>query len=449
MRQVDLTQPAAQTALAVARRLRLRGHEAFLVGGCVRDLLMGRPPEDYDVATSAPPDVVTKMFPRTVTVGAKFGVVVVLDGEASVEVATFRVETGYSDRRHPDTVEFSDARHDACRRDFTVNGLFAHPDTGEVVDFVGGLADLDARIVRAIGDPAARFSEDALRLLRALRFSSSLAFEIDPRTWNAVAGLAQSITEISAERIRDELVKGFTRRQPHRFLDLLDESGLLRILIPEVAELRGVEQPPEFHPEGDVYMHTRLMLSLLPPEPSPALALATLLHDIGKPATMRISDRIRFNAHQKVGAGMADAVCRRLVLPNELREAVVTMVARHMDFMNIRRMKESTLRRFLAGPAIDEEILLHDIDCRGSHGKTENCDFAREKLEYFRSDQPGGVIPPSLVSGDDLIAVGLKPGPRFKTLLNKVQDAQLEGRLRDRTAALAFLHKLIQPKRDA
>ena len=443
MGQVDLTHPAAQPALAVARQLRSRGHEAFLVGGCVRDLLMGREPEDYDVATSAPPGIVASLFSRTVAIGAKFGVVVVLRGDATIEVATFRLETGYSDRRHPDSIEFSDARHDACRRDFTINGLFADPDTGEVVDFVGGMPDLHARLVRAIGDPSARFAEDALRLLRALRFASSLGFEIDASTWHALATLSHSITEISAERIRDELLKGFTRFQPHRFLDLLDESALLAILLPEVAALRGVEQPPEFHPEGDVFTHTRLMLSMLPPAPSPALALATLFHDIGKPATMQVSDRIRFNAHQKVGGEMADAACRRLVLPNDLREAVVAMVSRHMDFMNIRRMKDSTLRRFLAEPTIDEEIVLHDLDCRGSHGKSENCDFAREKLEAYRSRAPGGVIPPPLVRGEDLIALGLKPGPRFKTLLRKVQDAQLEGTVVGRDDALALLQRLV------
>lgn len=445
MGQLNLQDEQAALAVRIVEKLRECGHAALLVGGCVRDLLLHRVPDDYDVATSARPEEIMQLFPRTVGVGAKFGVVLVTEDNAQVEVATFRTETGYCDRRRPDHVEFSDAKHDAMRRDFTINALFMDPATGELSDWTGGQDDLQSKTIRTVGDAKERFSEDALRLLRAVRFASSLGFTVEPRTWDALRECAGLITAISAERIRDELIRGFTRPNPGLFLDLLDASGLLRIVLPEVSDLKGCEQPPEFHPEGDVYVHTRLMLDLMRPDPSAALAFSVLLHDIGKPATAEVSDRIRFNNHQKVGAEIAEAIGRRLAFPNELREKVVRMVQRHMDFMNLTRMKESTLRRFLTEPTIEEEIELHRVDCLGSHGDTENCEVASAKLEEIRTESGGVALPSPLVNGYDLIALGLRPGPAFKQILRAVQDAQLEGQVTTREEALVRLSELASP----
>jgi poly(A) polymerase len=405
---------------------------------------MDRVPEDFDIATSAPPTAVRTLFPNTVPVGAKFGVVLVLGepGGEQVEVATFRSESGYADHRHPQVVRYGDARGDAERRDFTMNGLFLDPETGRIVDYVEGQADIRNRTIRAIGTPSDRLNEDALRILRALRFSSSLDFAVESGTWEAVRSLAPTVDRISSERVRDELLKGFTRPHPDRFLDLLDSSGLLRLLLPEVESLKGCEQPPEFHPEGDVFVHTRLALSHLPPNPTPALAIATLLHDIGKPPTRTFKDRIRFNDHHRVGAELADAVCRRLVLPNDLREDIVSMVRRHMDFMNVRRMRTGTLRRFLAFPLIDSEVELHRADCLASHGSTENCEFTLARLAEIRAASGNTALPPRLVTGEDLLALGLKPGPVYREILTAVHDAQMDGSAPDRDAALALARRL-------
>lgn len=434
----------ARLALEVVRRLQAHGFSALLVGGCVRDILMGRVPEDYDVATDAHPEQMAQLFEKTLLVGAKFGVVVVVEEGAQVEVATFRTESGYSDRRHPSEVVFSDALHDARRRDFTINGLYFNPGSSEVIDYVEGRADIERRLIRAIGDPSARFSEDALRMLRALRFASSLDFEIDPGTWDAIKSLGHLVREISMERIRDELFRGLTKSHPDRFLQLLADSRLLAQVLPEIELLKGCEQPPEFHPEGDVFAHTKLMFSLLRPNPSPALAFAVLLHDVGKPATAEVSDRIRFNNHQKVGAQIAEEITRRLVFPNDLRERVASMVLRHMDFINLSKMRESTLRRFLADPNIDEELELHRVDCLASHGNLDNYELANERLAQIRAEEPEGALPPPLVTGNDLIAMGLPPGPAFKRLLRSVQDAQLEGSVHDRPEALQYLKSLVE-----
>lgn len=433
---------AREAALLVIRRLHDAGFEAFLVGGCVRDMLLGVTPEDYDVATSARAEQVLTLFDHTVAIGAKFGVVLVLVGESQIEVATYRAEGGYSDHRRPDWVEFTDAKHDAERRDFTVNALFFDSEENRVLDFVGGEADLHAGVIRAVGEAADRFREDALRLLRAVRFASTLGFEIEKRTWDALREGCAQIRHVSAERIRDELTKGLTRGNPDRFLDLLDTSGLLELILPEVSAMKGVEQPPCFHPEGDVFQHTRLMLSHLPPKPSPELAFAVLLHDVGKPPTASFSDRIRFNNHDKVGAEMAETICRRLAFSNEMRHRVVGMIRRHMQFINLPRMRQSTLRRFLTASTIDDEIELHRIDCMGSHGDTENYRLAVERLGHFREivSQPG--LPPPLVTGDDLIAAGLKPGPSFKRILNSVQNAQLDGKVHTREEALLLMQRL-------
>jgi poly(A) polymerase len=436
---MNFQSPNAALAVGIVATLRNDGFDALLVGGCVRDILLGREPEDFDVATGAPPARVMELFPRTVPVGEKFGVVMVIGEDTQVEVATFRSESGYADRRHPQTVEFSDAVQDAARRDFTVNGMFLDPMTGEILDHVGGKADLEARMIRAIGNPDSRFGEDALRILRAMRFASSLGFRIETGTWDALCHHRELIREISAERIRMELTSGLTRPHPDRFLGLLDESGILEILLPEVAALKGCEQPPEFHPEGDVFVHTKLMLSLLKADPSPALAFAVLLHDIGKPATACKADRIRFNNHDKVGSEMADVICRRLAFSNCLREQVVAMVQRHMGFMSIPEMRESTVRRFLAAPTIGDEIELHRVDCLASHRNVDNLAIATRKLEEMRVEDSQPRLPPPLINGDDLIALGLEPGPSFRVILNSVQDAQLEGQIATREEALRLV----------
>jgi poly(A) polymerase len=427
-----------KTATRIVRRLRDAGYEAFFAGGCVRDKLLGRAAHDIDVATNAPPEKVQRLFPRTVAVGAQFGVVVVLEGNAEFQVATFRADGVYIDGRRPESVTFTTAEGDAQRRDFTVNGLFYDPLEGRVLDFVGGEADLRAGILRCIGEPAARFREDKLRLLRGVRFAATLGFEIDPPTWEALRELAPEIPSVSAERIRDELVKIFLHPSRVRGFDLLDAAGLLEILLPEVSRMKGCEQPPEFHPEGDVFVHTRLMLSLLPDSVSIPLVFSVLLHDIGKPQTFLRDEtgRIRFNGHESVSAAMAEQVCERLRFSNAQAEATVVAVKNHMAFKDVQNMRVATLKRFLARPTMDDELALHRVDCLGSHGLLDNYDFLLAKREEF-SREP--LIPPPLVTGRDLIALGLRPGPAFKRLLDAVQNRQLEGTLHSREEALEWL----------
>ena len=426
------------TATRIVRHLRDAGHEAYFAGGCVRDRLIGRPAHDVDVATSAHPGEVQKLFPRTVAVGAQFGVVVVLEGGAEFQVATFRADGVYLDGRRPESVTFTTAEGDAQRRDFTVNGLFYDPIEGKILDFVGGEADLRAGIIRCIGKPADRFREDKLRLLRAVRFASTLGFQIDPPTWAAHRELAPSITAVSAERIRDELVKTLVPPSRVRGFDLLDESGLLEILLPEVTGMKGCEQPPEFHPEGDVFVHTRLMLSLLPETVSLPLVFSVLFHDIGKPpAAMRDeTGRIRFNGHESIGAAMTEKIFERLRFSNAQTEATVVAVKNHMAFKDVRHMRVATLKRFLARPTMDDELELHRVDCLGSHGLLDNYDFLLAKREEF-SREP--LIPPPLVTGQDLILLGWKPGPHFKRILDAVQVRQLEGSLTSRDEAMGWV----------
>ena len=432
------SRPMEKTATRIVRRLRDAGYEAFFAGGCVRDKLLGRAAHDIDVATNAPPEEVQRLFPRTVAVGAQFGVVVVLEGNAEFQVATFRADGVYIDGRRPESVTFTTAEGDAQRRDFTVNGLFYDPLEGRVLDFVGGEADLRAGILRCIGEPAARFREDKLRLLRGVRFAATLGFEIDPPTWEALRELAPEIPSVSAERIRDELVKIFLHPSRVRGFDLLDAAGLLEILLPEVSRMKGCEQPPEFHPEGDVFVHTRLMLSLLPDSVSIPLVFSVLLHDIGKPQTFLRDEtgRIRFNGHESVSAAMAEQVCERLRFSNAQTETTVVAVKNHMAFKDVQNMRVATLKRFLARPTMDDELALHRVDCLGSHGLLDNYDFLLAKREEF-SREP--LIPPPLVTGRDLIALGLRPGPQFKSLLDAVQNRQLEGTLHSREEALEWL----------
>ena len=428
------------TATRLVERLRAAGHEALFAGGCVRDRLLGKEAHDIDIATSARPEEIQKLFPRTVAVGAQFGVIVVLEDGGEFQVATFRSDGAYRDGRHPESVAFTNAEGDARRRDFTVNGLFFDPLTRQILDFVGGEADLRTGILRSIGDPHARFAEDKLRLIRCVRFAASLGFEIEAETWRALVERAPEITAVSAERIRDELVKIFTHPSRVRGFDLLDQSGLLAILLPEVESLKGCEQPPDFHPEGDVFVHTRLMLSLLPEQVSTPLVFSVLFHDIGKPPTFLIDEtgRIRFNGHESISASMTEKIFARLRFSNAETEATVVGVKNHMAFKDVQNMRVATLKRFLARPTIDDELELHRVDCQGSHGLLDNYDFLLRKREEF-SNEP--LIPPPLITGRDLIAAGLKPGPPFKKLLDSAQALQLEGGLKTRDDALAWLRE--------
>ncbi len=425
-------------ATAIVRRLREAGHTAYFAGGCVRDRLRGVAAHDIDIATSARPEEVAALFRRTIPVGAQFGVMIVVEHGLQFEVATFRTEGTYLDGRRPDSVTYSDAKHDAQRRDFTVNGLFFDPIDERVIDHVGGIADLEARTLRAIGDAAARIREDKLRILRAVRFAATLDYEIDPATWDAVLAAAPDIAVVSPERIRDELVKIFTSPQRVRGFDLLDASGLLRLLLPEVADTAGCEQPPEFHPEGDVFVHTRIMLEMLPPDASATLVLGVLFHDIGKPPTSFTDEtgRIRFNGHEHVGADMTVGIMKRLRFSNDQIDDVVALVKNHMAFKDVQSMRVAKLKRFLDRETIDDELELHRVDCASSHGMLDNHVFLEAKREEFANEP---LVPPPLVTGHDLIALGLKPSPAFKQILDTAHTAQLEGAFPDRAAALEWL----------
>jgi|SRR5580658_788482 poly(A) polymerase len=445
-----------QHAAEIIRTLRQSGHQAYLAGGCVRDLLLGREPADYDVATDATPQQVMQIFPQTFAVGEQFGVVLVPQSEASVatgdparhaersnapvEVATFRSDLGYSDGRHPDEVRFTkDPREDVQRRDFTINGMMQDPATSEILDFVGGQADLKAGIIRAIGDPNRRFAEDKLRMLRGVRFAARFAYQIDPATQQAIQNLAPKINQVSAERVSEELTKMLTEGQASQAFKLLDSSGLLKDVLPEIAAMKGVEQPPQYHPEGDVFVHTLLLLEKLPAGASKTLAWGALLHDVGKPSTFRVApDRIRFDGHAAVGVKMAEAICRRLRFSNDETDQILALVENHMRFGQIERMNQSTLKKFLRLPAFDEHLELHRLDCLSSHGQLQAYEYAQEQL---RSMPPEAIRPTPLITGQDLIEAGYKPGPRFKEVLTAVEDAQLEGRLTSREAAMEYVRR--------
>ena len=422
----------------IVRTLRGRGHAAYLVGGCVRDTLLSREAADYDVATSATPEQVMDIFPQTWAVGAQFGVVLVPADSGTVEVATFRSDIGCSDGRHPDEVHFSsDPCEDVQRRDFTINGLLLDPETNEILDYVGGRADLSARIIRAIGDPERRFTEDKLRMLRAVRFAARFGYEIEPATLTAIQKLAPQIHQVSRERVRDELTKMLIEGHARDAFLLLDHTGLLKEVLPEIFAMKGVEQPPQFHPEGDVFIHTLLMLEKLPVGASPTLAWGALLHDVGKPTTFRVApDRIRFDRHVDVGEKITEAICRRLRLSNHETEQILALVHNHMRFADVERMKESTLKRFLRLPRFEEHLALHRLDAESSNGILTYYNFVREKLDSFG---PAAMRPVPLVTGNDLIAAGLEPGPRFKEILSAVEDGQLEGRFQSREEALEFV----------
>jgi poly(A) polymerase len=435
-------------AISIVRTLRECGHKAYLVGGCVRDLLLGREPADYDVTTDAIPDEVMRIFPETYAVGAQFGVVLVplpesaasTDENDTVEVATFRSDIGYSDGRHPDQVRFSkDPREDVERRDFTINGLLLDPVTNDVLDYVAGREDLEAGIIRTIGDPERRFAEDKLRMLRAVRFAARFGYAVEPTTFQAIQKLASQIHSVSQERVRNELSRMLTEGHARQAFLLLDETGLLREVLPEIEAMKGVKQPPQFHPEGDVFVHTLLLLDKLP-HPCPlTLAWGALLHDVGKPATFRVApDRIRFDGHVDVGVKIAEEICHRLRFSNDDTDQILALVDNHMRFGQAARMNESTFKKFVRMPRFDEHLELHRLDCLASFGGLGSYNFTRGKMA---SMPPEIMRPAPLITGDDLIAAGYLPGPQFKKILSAVEDGQLDGRLHSGDEAMEFVRR--------
>jgi poly(A) polymerase len=423
-------------ALNIVLELRRRGHVAYLVGGCVRDRLLGVPAKDYDVSTSATPQQILTYFPDSQTVGAHFGVVLVArPGGVHVEVATFRSEGAYADGRHPGQVRFeTDPALDAQRRDFTINGLMEDPVSGQILDFVSGQADLAGQVIRAIGNPEHRFTEDHLRMLRAVRFAARFGFAIEPNTKAAIQGLAHWVCRISAERIREELVRVLTEGNARRGFELLDETGLLIHILPEIKALQGVAQPPEFHPEGDVWTHVLLMLEQLH-RPTATLALGVLLHDVGKPGTFRIAERIRFDGHAELGAQITEKRMCQLRFSNDEVEQITSLVANHMRFKDVRQMRTSTLKRFLCLPNFEEHLELHRLDCLASNGYTDAYDYVRTKLHEFSQEE---LRPARLITGRDLIEAGYKPGPALGRALQAVETAQLEGEINSHQQAMTL-----------
>ena len=433
-------------AIEIASKLRSRGFQAWLVGGCVRDLVLGREPSDYDISTDARPNQLLALFPKAQLVGVQFGVVLV-DG---IEIATFRSDHSYRDGRHPSEVIFeNDPKQDVLRRDFTINALLLDPGAlnssaspaSEAIDYVGGLTDLRSHIVRAIGDPEQRFQEDHLRMLRAIRFAARFGFDIEPATMAAIQRLHRQIQRVSPERIRDELVRILTEGGARRGFELLDSSGLLGDILPEVAAMKGVAQPPEFHPEGDVWTHTLMMLEGLR-TPTPALALGVLLHDVGKPGTFRVADRIRFDGHVELGERIARDILARLHFSNADSDQAIALIANHMRFTHVHQMKESTLKRMLRLERFDEHLELHRLDCSASHGHLDNYEFAKTKFEQSPPEQ---LRPPRLLTGHDLIQAGYRPGPDFARMLEAVEDAQLESRIQSKEEALELVRNSFGP----
>ncbi len=428
-------------ALHILRTLREAGHQALLAGGCVRDHLMGRTPTDWDVVTDAGPDIVMDLFEHTVPVGAKFGVVRVIMGDGICEVARFRKDDAYLDGRRPSAVHPASAEEDARRRDFTINGMFYDPLEKEVIDYVGGREDIERGCIRAIGDPRLRFEEDHLRMLRAVRFAARLDFGIEADTFAALQRLKSRIHRTSAERIRSELTMMLTGEHGDRAFQLLMNSGLLKEVLPEAAEMKGVEQPPEFHPEGDVWTHVMLMLAR-PREPGESLAWGILLHDVGKPVTHSVTDRIRFNGHAAAGASMAEEICERLQMSGNKKNRICELVKNHMKFMDVQKMRPSRLKRFLREPYFPELLELHRIDCLASHGNLATYEFCRERLEEIEGAE---LRPARLLDGYGLAELGFSPGPHFREILTALEDEQLEGRVRTREEAEAFVRQRYGP----
>src|SRR5881398_580711 len=430
-----------ELANSICEMLQRHKHQALLVGGCVRDLLLGREPADFDVATDATPVEVAGLFPESVAVGAQFGVILIPKDGLKVEVATFRSDFGYSDGRHPDRVVYAEtAERDVQRRDFTINGLLMRHDSGDVLDFVGGQKDLDAGIIRAIGDPERRFAEDKLRMMRAVRFAARFGFAIEAATFRAIRHHVAEIAQVSPERLREELTKMLTEGAARRAFELLEETALLQQVLPEIASMKGVEQPPEFHPEGDVWIHTRLMLEKLEKGASPTLAWGVLLHDVGKPPTFQSAaetgDRIRFNHHVEVGVRMTEAICRLLRFSNEDTEQIVALVGNHMKFGAVEEMRASTLKKFVQLPLFEEHLTLHRLDCLSSHRHLDSYEFVRRFLEVTPPEQ---VRPERLLTGDDLQTMGFQPSPLFSRILRALEDAQLEGQIATREEAEKYV----------
>jgi tRNA nucleotidyltransferase/poly(A) polymerase len=427
---------ARTLAVDIVVTLRDAGHEAFIVGGAVRDMVMGREPKDYDIATSASPAEVAAIFPRVEPVGAQFGVVLVLQEGIPFEVAMFRTEGVYRDGRRPNSVAPATLDEDLHRRDFTVNALIFDPVTDSVIDRFGGRDDIESGIIRTVGDPCSRFAEDRLRMLRAIRFATRLDFSIEESALAAIQKCAPDVGTVSAERIRDELIGIFCGPHPGRGLALLDETGLLQVVLPEVAAMKNVPQPEAFHPEGDVFEHTRLMLDHFGGGPV-TLALAVLLHDVGKPSTITRTDRIRFNLHDKAGADIAGMVLRRLRFDRRTIDRVESLVRDHMRFKDVPQMRRATLRRFMAGEGFDELLALYRLDCLASHGSLD----IHDSIVREREHEPA--LPEPLVSGVDLISMGFREGPEVGVALADIRELQLEGAITTTAAVLSRAAELL------
>ena len=442
---MNLTSPAAQAALRTAQTIKDANHRVVFAGGCVRDFLLHADPQDFDIATSATPDEVEKLFKKTIPVGKQFGVILVIDQGEPIEVTTFRKEGGYQDGRHPTQISFTDDREDALRRDFTVNGLFYDPFEKKIIDYVDGQTDLKQRQIRAIGDPAKRFEEDKLRILRAVRFASNLNFEIESETWRELKARAPQITQVSPERIRDELIKILTRSGAARGFDLLSESGLMREILPEIEAMKGVQQQPEYHPEGDVFVHTRLLLEKLE-HPTITLAFGALFHDVAKPVTAGRKDdgKITFYEHAPIGADMTRKIMKRLRFSNQEIEDTAVLVANHMKFGDAMRMRSGKLKMFIGHPQFTEGLELHRIDCLSCHGMLGNYHFLKEKIKELTAEE---LKPKPFITGADLLSLGMTAGPPMKPLLEEVYMLQLEGQFDSKEAALIWVrHKITHPE---
>ena len=434
MKEEKNTKQMKKLATDIVKKLHTAGFEAYLVGGCVRDMIMGLEPADYDIATNARTDDVRKLFKKIVPVGIQFGVVLVIKEGIEFEVATFRSDGIYLDGRHPQTVHFSSAKEDAQRRDFTINGLFYDPVKRKIIDFVDGEKDIKRKIVRTIGDPYKRFTEDKLRIMRGIRFATRFEYTLDEKTKEAIKNCVSHIKDVSMERIRDELVKMMTGPHPGKSLRLMDTVGLLSEILPEVAVMKGVEQPPKFHPEGDVFVHTMLMMEKLQ-YPNLVLSFATLLHDVGKPKTFDPAT-LKTTFHSDVGARITEDMLRHLRFSNDQIEQISWCVRNHMNFMHVQRMREGKLKRMMSADTFPDELELHRIDCASSHGMLDNYEYLLKKQEEYRQED---LKPKPLVNGHDLIAMGMKPGPQFKEILEEVWILQLEHAFKARDEAIQWV----------
>lgn len=430
--------PSREKAIFIVKRLREAGYESYLAGGCVRDLLLGKPPQDYDISTSAKPRDIEKIFPETVPVGAQFGVVLVMVEEQPFEVATFRHDGPYLDGRRPSHVRYGSLKEDILRRDFTINGMVYDPMDDRIIDLVGGRKDLEQRCVRAIGDARERFEEDRLRMARAVRFAASLNFEIENQTFEAIRELAPTIHRISWERIGEEITRILTEGGARRGFELLDDSLLLETLLPEVVAMKGVPQSPDYHPEGDVFTHTMLTLSHLA-DASETLAYGCLLHDVAKPVCMRRdAERITFHGHTERGGEMAEEILKRLKRSRAVWERVGYLVRSHLRHTQAPNMRLSTLKRFLGEAGIDELLELTRIDALSANGDLQYYAFCKSKLAELEQEE---IHPEPLLRGRDLIAMGFSPGPQFHDILQQVEEAQLSGELATREDAAAWVKK--------